>query len=147
MDTEKKGTKYRELLVDLGQNFGPKTERYLLLSVGFFLSSFIFIPCILIHNKIAGLKKDDKDLITFYLPVFFGLGLVQILLYLSIPTSYFISVFNINIFLDYAIKALIVYDIYKWLADEKKFTFNIISENKILVPRKTVKGFIVEGIE
>lgn len=139
---EENGIKYRELMIEISQSWGPKAERFIFLGIAFFFSWPVFVPALFIHTKIAGLRDSDKDLISFYLPMVVLQGLVFLSLFMFDWAYY---TFYFNIILAVFLKIFIVLDIYYSIFEDKKITLNLFSIPKSFCSRKSVKGYTLDG--
>lgn len=138
--------KYREFLIEnKGRDF-ENLERLVILGLGFIFSYLVFIPLLLIHTKIAGLKKSDYDLITFYLPLFIIEGTLNLGLTLLIPTGFFLPCFYLSLIFGYTLKALIVFDIYQSLFNKKFISTNLVNIPDKILSRKSIKGWPLSGL-
>ncbi len=137
---------YRNVLIEINEKWGTKAERFILLTIGFVCSWSIFIPLIVIHTKIAGLKKEDSDLISFYLPLFSLSAVINLASYPLMETNFFMSALYLNIALDYFIKIFILFDGYKALSGEASPTIKIISFSEKSLTRKSVKGYTIPEV-
>ena len=135
---------YRQALIDLSDNVGPAAERFLILSIGFFLGEAIFAVVLLVHTSIAGLKNSDRDLVTFFLPLAVALSLVFFIPYLlilkmGINLSHLIALNLIALLF----KIFIAIDVFKYLSSKTGIGFDLWNPSKDFILRKTVKGMTI----
>ena len=62
--------KYRNIINSINDSMGPKAERCILLAGHLIIGGPFYCLLLLLHIRFAGLKKDDHDIATTFLPLF-----------------------------------------------------------------------------
>lgn len=141
---EENERRYREFLIEVNTNWNPKLERYVMLLMIFGLT-YLAIPFFVIHNLMAGFKKEDQDIMNFYTPLLVMLFLLNSSLWFFVESDAFLLALSLTQLLRFLIYGLVIFDLYKTYNNEKPLTFNLIKIPESLLDRKSYMGAKIRG--